>query len=90
MASNLLRRVIMFLILVVVLYLLVWMLVYSIIIGFDYSHITDYFVLGWRGGGELPAAIQMLTFLAMAILALVVLGLRWCRARAGKGSRKSC
>lgn len=78
----------MLLIVIAVTYLLVWVLVYSLVMALDYSYIASYFVLAWRGGGELPAVIQMLTFLMMAILLLVVFGIRWRHTRTGNDSRK--
>lgn len=79
--SNLLRRMAVSFVLLVAGYLLVWVLIYSVVMGLDYSYLGSYFALAWRGGGELPATIQMLTFLVMAILLLVALGFWFYRSK---------
>lgn len=79
---NRLRRTIHLLMLAVASYLLIWLLAYSVVMGLDYSQVGRYFVLAWRGDGELPTGIQVLAFMVMAVLLLGVLGLRWCRDRA--------
>lgn len=81
--GNLLRKVAALFGFLVVSYLLVWVLVYSIVMGFDYSYLGSYFVLAWRGGGELSATIQMLTFLVVAIVLVVALWFWLYRSRAG-------
>lgn len=78
---GLFRGVAVLLMLLVASYLLVWILIYSIVMELDYSHLKNYFVLAWSGGGELPATIQLATFLVMGILLLLLLGLWWRRIR---------
>jgi hypothetical protein len=40
-------------------YLVAWLCVYTLAMGFDVGYVAEYFVLGWRGGGEIPAVIQV-------------------------------
>jgi hypothetical protein len=39
-------------------YLVAWLGVYALTMGFDFGYVREYFVLGWQGGGEIPAFIQ--------------------------------
>jgi len=86
---NLIRRVAVLFVILVSSYLFVWALVYSVVMEFDYSYLGGYFVLAWRRGGELPATIQMLTFVFMALSALVAFGFWLYRSRAKPKGAKS-
>src|SRR5688500_9083919 len=71
---------------VVVLYLLTWVVAYSVVMEFDYRFVLEYFRLGWQGGGELPAAIQMAA-IAISLLAAVIVGLVY-RQRTGRSKAR--
>lgn len=79
--SSPLRKIVISSAYVVGSYLLAWILIYSIVLGFDYSYFGRYFVLAWRGGGEMPATIQMLSFLATAFFVLAGLGIFLYRSK---------
>lgn len=70
-----------------VFYVLVWFVVYSVLMEFDYRYMPEYFRLGWRGGGELPAIIQLAS-IAISLIAAVIVGVVY-RLRAGRSKAKS-
>lgn len=57
-------------------YLVAWLSMYTWVMGGDMSQLAEYFRLGWDGGGERPALIQLyaiiLTFGISAFVFMVV------------------
>ena len=58
----------------VVTYLAAWFLAYLFIMGADFGHLGEYFILGWTGGLEKPGMIQILA-LGTTLFSGLVLGL---------------
>ena len=54
------------------LYLIVWVVAYSVLMGFDYRFALEYFLLAWRGGGEIPALIQLIAILFTTVGTAIV------------------
>jgi len=66
---------------VLVTYLIAWLLSYLFYVGPDFQFVADYWVLFWRGGGELPVFIQLTSWLLTLVTIGVWVGLRFIRRR---------
>jgi len=65
-------------------YFLAWIAAYAVIMAFDFSHVRQYFILAWTGGGELPSFIQLvavLTSLVVACGAIMLSIFKWHKSK---------
>lgn len=54
-------------------YFAAWLLAYVAIMGLDFHYFPSYFSLAWRGGGEIPSAIQLAAmFIAILTTAVMI------------------
>ncbi len=53
-------------------YLAAWLAVYTWVMEADMTHVAEYLRLGWRGGGEIPALIQLYALVVTGALSVVV------------------
>lgn len=67
-----------------VVYAATWFAGYIAVIGFDFRFVPEYFLLGWSGGGELPAFIQLLAIMTSGVT-LIIVAIVW-RLRRRKSS----
>ena len=66
-------------------YLACWFASYCLVMGHDFRYVSSYFRLGWSGGLEIPAGIQLL-----ALSATAVIGVTWWGVNMWKrGARRS-
>lgn len=61
-------------------YLLTWVVAYTVVMEGDFRFLGEYFILGWRGGGEYPTFIQTTSLVAALAVSIVATGLSWRRS----------
>lgn len=59
---------------VLVIYLVSWLTSYFFYVGSDVTFIAEYWLLFWKGGGELPTFIQLTSWLATLVISGVWMG----------------
>lgn len=70
-STNRARRLRMWPLRTLTTYLAVWLLTYIAVMRLDFSHVASYFVLGWTGGGEIPASINLISIVLTALILAV-------------------
>lgn len=69
--STILTKIVLLVLGVLTCYALIWIAVYSVVMEGDFRFAREYFVLGWRGGGEYPTFIQAMSIGATLVTTIV-------------------